>query len=77
MLADGVAYAAKDLSCDVVLDMATLTGAQGISHGRYHAAHLSNSASWEDALTRAGRSSGELSFPAVYYTLRPFQKGPL
>ena len=66
VLADGVAYAAKDLKCDVVLDMATLTGAQGISHGRYHAAHLSNSASWEDAVTRAGRSSGELSFPSVY-----------
>ena len=28
VLADGVAYAAKDLNCDVVLDMATLTGAQ-------------------------------------------------
>ena len=28
VLADGVAYAAKDLSCDIVLDMATLTGAQ-------------------------------------------------
>lgn len=28
VLADGVAYAAKDLSCDVILDMATLTGAQ-------------------------------------------------
>ena len=31
VLADGVAYAAKDLNCDVVLDMATLTGAQ-VSH---------------------------------------------
>jgi len=66
VLADGVAYAAKDLKCDIVLDMATLTGAQGISHGRYHAAHLSNSASWEAALSRAGRLSGDLSFPAVY-----------
>ena len=28
VLADGVAYAAKDLNCDIVLDMATLTGAQ-------------------------------------------------
>lgn len=66
VLADGVAYAAKDLHCDIVLDMATLTGAQGISHGRYHAAHLSNSDSWENALFRAGALSGDLTFPAVY-----------
>merc|ERR1712215_412479 len=66
VLADGVAYAAKDLGCDIVLDMATLTGAQGISHGRYHAAPLSNSESWQQALQRAGIMSGDLSFPAVY-----------
>ena len=28
VLADGVAYAAKDLNCKIILDMATLTGAQ-------------------------------------------------
>lgn len=28
MLADGVVYASKDLSADIILDMATLTGAQ-------------------------------------------------
>jgi len=66
VLADGVAYAAKDLSCDVILDMATLTGAQGISTGRYHACHLSNSQTWEDAVAVAGRISGDLSFPGVY-----------
>merc|ERR1711936_341972 len=62
VLADGVAFAAKDLGCDVILDMATLTGAQGISTGRYHACHLSNSQSWETAVVRAGRVSGDLSF---------------
>jgi len=66
VLADGVAYAARDLKCDVVLDMATLTGAQGISHGRYHACALSNSASWEAAMVRAGSLSGDLCFPSVY-----------
>jgi len=66
VLADGVAYAAKDLGCDIILDMATLTGAQGISHGRYHAAALSNSASWEAAMAQAGRLSGDLCFPSVY-----------
>merc|ERR1711970_173710 len=66
VLADGVAYAAKDLTCDIILDMATLTGAQGISHGRYHACALSNSASWEAAMVRAGALSGDLCFPSVY-----------
>jgi probable aminopeptidase NPEPL1 len=28
VLADGVVYAAKDLKADIILDMATLTGAQ-------------------------------------------------
>lgn len=66
VLADGVAYAAKDLSCDIVLDMATLTGAQGIATGRFHASHMSNSDSWETAVSSAGRISGDLSFPAVF-----------
>jgi len=66
VLSDGVAYAAKDLSCDVVLDMATLTGAQGIATGRYHASHMSNDDSWESAVSSAGRASGDLSFPAVF-----------
>ena len=29
-LADGVAYAKKDLKCDIILDICTLTGAQVI-----------------------------------------------
>lgn len=28
VLADGVVYASKDLAADIILDMATLTGAQ-------------------------------------------------
>jgi probable aminopeptidase NPEPL1 len=66
VLADGVAYAAKDLKADIVLDMCTLTGAQGISTGRYHASHMSNKAVWEEVVSEAGRVSGDLSFPAVY-----------
>ena len=29
-----VAYAAKDLRCDTIVDIATLTGAQGIATGK-------------------------------------------
>lgn len=32
VLADGVAYACKDLGADIILDMATLTGAQVVVH---------------------------------------------
>ncbi|XP_041376640.1 probable aminopeptidase NPEPL1 [Gigantopelta aegis] len=35
VLADGVVYAQKDLQADVIVDMATLTGAQGIATGNY------------------------------------------
>ena len=45
--------------------MATLTGAQGIATGRYHASHMSNNENWEAALSVAGRGSGDLTFPAV------------
>uniref|UniRef100_A0A3Q2SZS1 Aminopeptidase like 1 n=1 Tax=Fundulus heteroclitus TaxID=8078 RepID=A0A3Q2SZS1_FUNHE len=66
VLADGVVYACKDLSADIILDMATLTGAQGISTGKYHAAVMTNSEQWEVACVRAGRSSGDLAHPLVY-----------
>jgi len=66
VLGDGVAYASKDLKADVILDMATLTGAQGIATGKYHASHLANSASWEECVSEAGRASGDLSFPSVF-----------
>lgn len=33
VLSDGVAYAAKELHCSTILDMATLTGAQGTATG--------------------------------------------
>ncbi|KAG9259421.1 probable aminopeptidase NPEPL1 [Astyanax mexicanus] len=66
VLSDGVVYANKDLSADIILDMATLTGAQGISTGKYHAAVMTNSEEWEVACVRAGRSSGDLTHPLVY-----------
>ena len=55
-----VAYARKDLKADVVLDMATLTGAQGISTGKYHGALLTNNEEWEQATRAAGLQSGDL-----------------
>lgn len=66
VVSDGVVYAKKDLKADIIVDMCTLTGAQGISTGRYHAAHLTNSEEWERRASIAGRKSGDLTFPLVY-----------
>ena len=55
-----VAYAKKDLQADVILDMATLTGAQGVATGRYHGAVLTNKEVWEPACMAAGKASGDL-----------------
>ena len=40
--------------------MATLTGAQGIATGQYHASILTNNEDWEIGCVKAGRSSGDL-----------------
>merc|ERR1711978_100316 len=48
VVSDGVFYARKDLKANIIVDMCTLTGAQGISTGRYHAAHLTNDGPTED-----------------------------
>ncbi|KAJ1123113.1 hypothetical protein NDU88_001586 [Pleurodeles waltl] len=66
VLADGVTYASKDLGADIILDMATLTGAQGIATGKYHAAVLTNSEEWERACVKAGKNCGDLVHPLVY-----------
>ncbi|XP_048385790.1 probable aminopeptidase NPEPL1 isoform X1 [Stegostoma tigrinum] len=66
VLADGVSYACKDLKADIILDIATLTGAQGIATGKYHAGLLTNSEEWEQACVKAGQNSGDLVQPMVY-----------
>ncbi|XP_053560861.1 probable aminopeptidase NPEPL1 [Bombina bombina] len=66
VLADGVSYASKDLNADIILDMATLTGAQGIATGKYHAAILTNNEEWETACVKAGKKCGDLVHPLVY-----------
>src|SRR5690606_14507924 len=42
VLGDGVAYASKHLSPDVIVDLATLTGAQLIATGKRHASIVCN-----------------------------------
>lgn len=66
VLGDGVAYARKDLKADIVLDMATLTGAQGTTTGQDHAALLTNNAQWEDSAVTAGLQCGEMVYPIIF-----------
>ena len=64
MLSDGVAYARRDLKADIIVDMCTLTGAQGVATGRYHAAHMTNN--------EGSQSNENLSNSFVAYVLSFF-----
>eukprot|EP00611_Tribonema_gayanum_P020540 TRINITY_DN3764_c0_g2_i1.p1 TRINITY_DN3764_c0_g2~~TRINITY_DN3764_c0_g2_i1.p1 ORF type:complete len:261 (-),score=96.21 TRINITY_DN3764_c0_g2_i1:226-1008(-) len=66
VLADGVAWAAKQLQPAVIVDMATLTGAQGVATGHRHAAIYCNDEKLEAAAQAAGRQCGDLTFPVPY-----------
>lgn len=66
MLGDGVAYASKHLNPDILVDMATLTGAQLITTGVKHAGLLTNSDGLEKTMLEAGKACGDLVFPMLY-----------
>ena len=55
VLGDGLDYAVNDLGADVVVDLATLTGAATLGLGRRYAALFSNS----DALAAGLAAAGE------------------
>ncbi|CAO1440822.1 unnamed protein product, partial [Diamesa hyperborea] len=66
VLSDGVVYANRDLKANIILDMATLTGAQGIATGKYHGAILTPNEDWETKAIAAGKISGDLLAPVPY-----------
>jgi probable aminopeptidase NPEPL1 len=67
VLGDGVAYATRHVeSLDLVLDMATLTGAQLVTTGRTHGAVLANTAALERHAVAAGLASGDVVHPLLY-----------
>jgi len=66
VLADGVAYATRDLKAPIVVDLATLTGAQLMATGKLHAAIVSNDEALEAHAVAAGKRSGDLVFPLPY-----------
>jgi probable aminopeptidase NPEPL1 len=67
VLADGVAHATKHIpNLNLVVDMATLTGAQLITTGKKHAGILATSADLEQRTVEAGLQSGDLVYPMLY-----------
>jgi leucyl aminopeptidase len=59
VLADALAYAVAELSPDVVVDLATLTGANSVALGKRTAALYSHDDELAAALTAAGAAAGE------------------
>jgi probable aminopeptidase NPEPL1 len=66
VLGDGVASAIKHLNPQVIIDMATLTGAQGVATGKYFGAVYCNDEGLEQIAVKAGRKSGDLCHPVPY-----------
>ncbi|XP_005103521.1 probable aminopeptidase NPEPL1 [Aplysia californica] len=66
VLADGVAYAVKDLRCDIIVDIATLTGAQGVATGKYHAGIVCNDEKLEETCVKVGQACGDLVHPMPF-----------
>ena len=74
VLADGVAHATAlparlpglDGQPDVLIDMATLTGAQLVATGKRHAGIVSNEDELEGAAVKAGKLSGDTVHPLPF-----------
>eukprot|EP00043_Microstomoeca_roanoka_P009318 m.88753 g.88753 ORF g.88753 m.88753 type:complete len:538 (-) comp14549_c1_seq4:1134-2747(-) len=66
VLGDAVAYAAKHFTPDVLVNMCTLTGAQGIATGQLHAGIVCSDEDLESKAVDAGRASGDLTHPLMW-----------
>ncbi len=66
VLADAASVIARRRKPHVLIDLATLTGAQLVATGQRHAAVVSNRGGLEAAAVRAGRASGDLVHPLPF-----------
>jgi probable aminopeptidase NPEPL1 len=66
VLADGVAWCAAEAGADLIVDMATLTGAALVATGKVHAALYCNEEMVERAAVVVGRAIGEPCHPLPY-----------
>ncbi|MFK3985454.1 leucyl aminopeptidase family protein [Micromonospora sp. NPDC050397] len=62
VLADALAYAVERLAPDLLVDVATLTGANAVALGKRHGALYSDNDELAEALIDAGRQAGELAW---------------
>jgi probable aminopeptidase NPEPL1 len=65
-LADAASYIARNFPVQVLIDAATLTGAQLMATGKFHAGIVSNDAELEDKTIAAGLTSGDHCMPLLY-----------
>ncbi|HET8795560.1 MAG TPA: M17 family metallopeptidase, partial [Arthrobacter sp.] len=63
VLADALAYAVQELTPDVLIDVATLTGAAAVGLGKHDGALFSNTDGLTSAFQRAGDDTGERVWP--------------
>jgi leucyl aminopeptidase len=63
VLADALAYAVANLAPDVVVDIATLTGAASLGLGKRHGALYATSEGLREALLSAATTAGERLWP--------------
>jgi len=66
VLSDGVAWVVKHRQPRVLVDLATLTGAQSTATGKRHGALYCNDDALERRIVEAGRWSGDLVHPLPY-----------
>uniref|UniRef100_A0A7S0KXV5 Cytosol aminopeptidase domain-containing protein n=1 Tax=Asterionellopsis glacialis TaxID=33640 RepID=A0A7S0KXV5_9STRA len=67
VLGDGVAHVTQNFpNVNLIVDMATLTGAQLVATGKKHAGILCNTLAAETQAFEAGMYSGDLCFPLLY-----------
>ncbi len=65
-VADAASYIARTFRPKVLIDAATLTGAQLFATGKYHAAIVTNDGELETAAIAAGLASGDHCMPILY-----------
>ena len=65
-LADAASYVARKYKPSVLIDAATLTGAQLVATGKWHAGIVSNDGELEAKAVQAGLASGDHCFPLLF-----------
>lgn len=65
-LADGVSFIGQDSDPDVIVDLATLTGAALVTTGKVHAGIYSNDAALEALAVTSGTAAGQPVYPFLY-----------